>query len=66
MIYSHTILSPIMSYYLVQIFDKNGEKVIILFDNFIKVQEKSDIFVMLYIGVFGMSIWIPPVFSRRS
>jgi hypothetical protein len=29
-----------MSYYLVQIFDKNGEKVIILFDNFIKIQEK--------------------------
>lgn len=39
-IYSHTILSPIMSYYLVQIFDKNGEKYLNIVMFFIKIQEK--------------------------
>ena len=31
--YDHIKICPIMSYNLVQIFDKNGEKYIILFDN---------------------------------
>lgn len=63
-----------MSYNLVQIFDKNGEKIIILFDNLIKIQEKIsfhrntlyrvfDHRYLVYPGIFGEDrntiIWPP-------
>jgi hypothetical protein len=45
-----------MSYYLIQIFDKNVEKISYLFDNVLKIREKDLNIVMFYIGVFGVLI----------